>query len=75
MLSLFGPTDPRLYKAVGPQVIALQVDIKDVPCLNCLCEHECTHQSCMKAITPQRAMEEISAMVALKQNESARNKV
>ena len=65
MLTLYGPTDPRLAKPVGAQVIALQVSIKDVPCLNCQCNVECSHQSCMKAITPQRAMQEIAAMIRL----------
>lgn len=65
MLTLFGPTDPRLAKPVGPQVIALQVDIADMPCLNCQCNHECSHQSCMKAITPQRAMQELTAMTGI----------
>lgn len=75
MLGLYGPTDPILAKPVGPQVIALQVDIADMPCLNCQCNHECSHQSCMKAITPQRAMDEISGMTGLKVNYSTSNKV
>jgi heptosyltransferase-2 len=65
LLGLYGPTDPRLAKPVGPQVIALQVAIADMPCLNCHCKHPCSHQSCMKAITPERALQEISAMTGI----------
>ena len=63
MLALFGPTDPRLAKPIGRHVIALQVNIKDVPCLNCHCQRDCDHHSCMKAITPQRAFEELQHML------------
>ncbi|MFM9913581.1 MAG: glycosyltransferase family 9 protein [Methylophilaceae bacterium] len=63
MLTLFGPTDPRRAKPIGRHVIALQVDIAYMPCLNCHCKAPCGHQSCMKAITPERAFEEIMAML------------
>jgi heptosyltransferase-2 len=65
MLVIFGPTDPRRAKPVGKHVIALQVDITDMPCLNCYCQVDCAHQNCMKAITPERAFAEIAAMAGL----------
>jgi heptosyltransferase-2 len=65
MLVIFGPTDPRRAKPIGFQVIALQVGIADMPCLNCYCQVACTHQSCMTAINPERAFEEIAAMAGL----------
>jgi heptosyltransferase-2 len=63
MLALFGPTDPRRAKPIGRHVIALQVSINDMPCLNCHCQHPCVHHSCMKAITPERAFEEIMGLL------------
>lgn len=63
MLALFGPTDPRRAKPIGRHVIALQVSVADMPCLNCHCQRPCDHQSCMKAITPERAFEEIAGMI------------
>ncbi len=65
MLVIFGPTDPRRAKPVGQHVIALQVAESDMPCLNCYCQVDCSHQSCMTAITPERAFEEILAMVEI----------
>lgn len=65
MLVIFGPTDPRRAKPVGTHVIALQVDVADMPCLNCYCQVDCTHQNCMKAITPERAFAEIATMANL----------
>lgn len=65
MLVIFGPTDPRRAKPIGTHVVALQVDIADLPCLNCYCQRACSHQSCMTAITPERAFEEIAAMAGL----------
>lgn len=65
MLVIFGPTDPRRAKPVGAHVIALQVAVADMPCLNCYCQVDCSHQNCMQAITPERAFAEISAMTGL----------
>jgi heptosyltransferase-2 len=65
MLVIFGATDPRRAKPIGKHVIALQVDVADMPCLNCYCQVACTHQNCMAAITPARAFEEIAAMTGL----------
>jgi heptosyltransferase-2 len=63
MLVVFGPTDPRRAKPVGSRIIAIQVDIADVPCLNCYCKQPCSHHSCMKAITPDYAFAEIQYLL------------
>ncbi len=65
MLVIFGPTDPRRAMPIGHHVVALQVDVADMPCLNCYCQKACAHQSCMTAITPERAFAEITAMANL----------
>ncbi len=64
MLVIFGPTDPRRAKPIGVHVVAVQVDIHDVPCLNCYCKAPCEHHTCMAAITPEHAFEEIKEMLS-----------
>ncbi len=65
MLVIFGPTDPRRNKPVGSRIIAIQVDIADVPCLNCYCKQPCSHHRCMKAITPEYAFAQIRQLLGI----------
>jgi heptosyltransferase-2 len=63
MLVVFGPSDPHRAKPVGSRIIAIQVDIADLPCLNCYYKQPCSHHSCMKAITPEYAFAEIQYLL------------
>ena len=52
ILVICGPTDPRRVKPCGDNVKTLQADL---PCINCY-QKECSHHSCMKAITPEQVI-------------------
>ncbi|HEY7986243.1 MAG TPA: glycosyltransferase family 9 protein [Methylophilaceae bacterium] len=63
MLVVFGPSDPHRAKPVGSRIIGIQVDIADLPCLNCYYKQPCSHHSCMKAITPEFAFAELQTLL------------
>ncbi|NIP72280.1 MAG: glycosyltransferase family 9 protein [Gammaproteobacteria bacterium] len=52
MAVICGPTDPRRVKPAGDNVVTVQADL---PCINCY-RKECSHHSCMPAITPERVL-------------------
>ena len=49
IIVICGPTDPKRVKPCGDNVRTIQADL---PCINCYLK-ECSHHSCMKAITPE----------------------
>ncbi len=60
MLVLCGPTDPNRIKPLGSNVLALQAEL---PCMNCYCKHPCDHHTCMKALTPEIAIQHLLPML------------
>ncbi|RMD79786.1 MAG: glycosyltransferase family 9 protein [Gammaproteobacteria bacterium] len=63
MVVLFGPTDPRRARPLGPQVRALQAPL---PCINCYRKH-CPDlgQRCMAELRPEQVEEALAALGAL----------
>lgn len=53
LLVICGPTDPLRVKPIGPHVKTLQAEL---PCIRCY-QPTCSHQSCMKAITPEMVLQ------------------
>lgn len=60
MLIICGPTDPRRVKPAGDHVDAIQADID---CINCY-KKECSHHSCMAAITVEMVLNKIETGMA-----------
>ncbi len=58
MLVICGPTDPRRVRPIGPQVLAVQVDI---PCRNCYAKDcpQAEYQRCMQLLTPHWVAEAV----------------
>lgn len=63
MVVICGPTDPRRVKPLGDRVTTLQADL---PCVNCYLK-ECSHHSCMPAITPDRVLATLQSLQAQEQ--------
>ncbi|HAO33992.1 MAG TPA: glycosyltransferase family 9 protein [Candidatus Competibacter sp.] len=59
MTVICGPTDPVRVKPLGENVTALQADL---PCVNCYLK-TCSHQTCMKMITPARVLRHLQQTV------------
>lgn len=60
MLVICGPTDPARVKPAGEHVEAIQADLD---CINCY-RKECSHHSCMSAITTDMILARIELMLA-----------
>ena len=59
MVVICGPTDPRRVKPCGDNAKTIQADL---PCINCY-RKECSHHSCMPAITPEQVLDTLGAEI------------
>ena len=60
MLIICGPTDPKRVKPAGDHVEAIQAEID---CVNCY-RKDCSHRSCMAAITVEMVMQKLESAVS-----------
>ena len=61
-VTLFGPTDPRIWDPMTSTHRAIRLDVDCIPCK----KKTCVENSCLSGITPGMVMAEIEGVLALK---------